>query len=365
MPSLGEVMTRHGEAYLRQYAERILPSHRRAIQAIRQCRTEALGGHVYRCAHCEKNVYSYHSCKNRHGPSCHQKQTETWITKRQTELLPVPYYHVVFTVPRELHTYARSHQKIVYGALMRCAARALMKLCRDAKYVGGEIGVMTVLHTWTRDLGYHPHVHCLVTGGGLAADGQTWHRARQGFLVPVRALSIIFRGMLRDELRQKLSDDPFPANAFRQRKWVVFAQHTGSAQTVLEYLARYVHRIAITDRNILRVTDQAVVFRYQDNQQHQWHTMALPPNKFLHRFLQHVLPQGFQKVRYFGLWHSSKKNVRARLRMFLPPLKPPTAEPVLAIESESEPKTETRSCPYCKQGPLIHLREIRRQRKPP
>jgi hypothetical protein len=365
MPRLADVMARHGDAYLARYNERMLPSHRRTIRDIRTCRTEAMGGHVYHCKHCDREVYAYHSCKNRHCPRCHRNQTASWLAKRRDELLPVPYFHVVFTIPRELHPLFRSNQKQAYGALMRCAAHSLMKLCGDPAFVGGEIGVMAVLHTWTRDLAYHAHVHCLVPAGGLAEDGRTWLPARKDFLVPSRALSKMFRGMLYDTLQKALPNHTLPRKVFRRRKWVVYLEAaSGSANAVLEYLARYVYRVAISDQSISQVTDTEVAFRYQDNDKHQWHTMCLPPERFIHRFLQHVLPRGFQKIRYFGLWHASRRQALLRLRLVLPPQKLPDTT-TLVPATENPLTTQEHTCPYCGKGPLVYLRRIARPRKPP
>lgn len=360
-------MNRHGDAYLKKYAGRILPSHRRVINDIRSCRTEVFGGHVFHCQSCAEMIYAYHSCKNRHCPRCHENQAAGWIKKRESELLPVSYFHVVFTVPSELRALARSNQKAVYGAIMRCGAQALLKLCRDPKFVGGETGLMAVLHTWKRDMGYHPHVHCLVPAGGVTSDGRHWLPARKDYLLPIRALSVIFRGMLRDELSRQLPGVPLPLKAFRRRKWVAYIRPAHSSKSVLNYLARYVNRVAITDSNILRVTEDDVTYRYKDNDTRQWHTVTLPADKFMNRFLQHVLPRGFQKVRYFGIWHSSKRSIVRNLQVALPPrtAETETIQEIVSVDRNSGERPPPSHCPYCGKKSLVYVNRIRRTRGPP
>ena len=230
MLEVAEIIRLHGAAYLARFADRILPSHRRALRDLDACRTPALGGHVHQCDHCGQQVYAFHSCRNRHCPQCHRDQTERWLTAQRARLLPCAYYLLTFTLPDQLRPLARSHQKIVYGLLMKSAAAALLSLARDARYVGGRLGCLAVLHTWTRDLRYHPHVHLLVTAGGLSADGTAWIAPKDGnYLVPVHALSQIFRAKICAALSHAGLLDQVP-RALWTKPWVVHCQHAGAAR---------------------------------------------------------------------------------------------------------------------------------------
>jgi hypothetical protein len=327
-----------------------------------------LGGQLYVCDHCGREHYVYHSCRNRACPKCHGRDTEAWLAARRQELLPVPYFHVVFTVPQELRDPVRQHQKVLYPLLMKAAARALMKLAADPHYVGGLIGVLAVLHTWSRTLTYHPHVHCLVPGGGLSADGH-WRPARKGYLVPVKALSPIFRGIFLDLAAKALPDVAIP-DSVRKQPWVVYCKPTvQGAESVLTYLGRYVHRIAITDRRILCIDDGKVTFRYQTARDAQWRMMTVTTEEFMRRFLQHVLPKGVHKVRYYGLWAPSNKARLHRIRQRLTaddagralPAAEDSAGPV-STQADSQPAR----CPLCQKGSLLFLRRIpAQQRSPP
>ena len=367
MPEVADIFRLHGARYLERFGQAMLPSHRRALRDLQNCRTAALGGQLYVCDHCGREHYVYHSCRNRACPKCHGKDTEAWLDSRRQELLPVAYFHVVFTIPQELRDLLRQHQKAVYPILMKAAARALMKLAADPHYVGGHIGVLAVLHTWSRTLTYHPHVHCLVPGGGLSADGQ-WRSARKGYLVPVKALSPIFRGIFLDLLDKALPDVAIP-DSVRRQAWVVYCKPAvQGAENVLTYLGRYVHRIAITDRRILAVEDGKVTFRYQNARTHQWRTMTLTAEEFIRRFLQHVLPRGVHKVRYYGLWAPSKKAQLQRIRRRL---MAETSDPALGGTSQAEepasPQADSRhaACPFCRKGSLLFVRDVPPQPRPP
>ena len=367
MPEVADIFRLHGARYLDRFGQAILPSHRRALRDLQNCRTAALGGQLYVCDHCGREHYVYHSCRNRACPKCHGKDTEAWLDSRRQDLLPVTYFHVVFTIPQELRELVRRHQKTVYPILMKTAARALMKLAADPHYVGGLIGVLAVLHTWSRTLTYHPHVHCLVPGGGLAADGQ-WRSARKGYLVPVRALSAIFRGIFLDLLDKALPEAAIP-DSVRKQAWVVYCKPAvQSADNVLTYLGRYVHRIAMTDRRILAVEDGKVTFRYQNARDHQWRTMTLTADEFIRRFLQHVLPRGVHKVRYYGLWAPSNKAHLQRIRQSLMAedaegLRPAArdSETTVPPQGASQPAR----CPFCQNGRLLFIRRIPAQQRPP
>jgi hypothetical protein len=347
-------------------------SHRRAITDIIACRTQALGGHLWRCDHCSAEVFAYHSCKNRSCPKCHTEQTQAWLERRQAEMLPAPYFHVIITVPEELRQTLRSNQRDGYGLLIKAAAEAIIELARDRRFVGGAVGVLTVLHTWTQQLLYHPHVHCLVTGGGVSADGSSWCPAHKGFLVPPKALAKLVRGKLRAMLRRRRPDLVLPWSVWR-KPWVVHITAWGEGeQTVLDYLARYVFRVAITNARLVALDEQTVTIRYKQRKSSAWLTCRIAGDEFVRRFLQHVLPKGFHKVRYFGLWHPRKRDLptgqarglkahaRARLLLLLDrPVAPSAAaasQPEAALADDDIPNpgaTEPPVCPHCHIGHLL------------
>jgi hypothetical protein len=371
MPEMAEVLRRYGPAYQERFGEGLLPSHRRAMDDLIHCRTETLGGHLLQCERCGQEHYAYHSCRNRSCPKCHRYDTAVWLAERRQELLPVPYFHVVFTLPQELHELVRRHQKDLYDILLRAAAQALLKLAMDPHYVGGLIGILCVLHTWTRTLAYHPHVHCLVPAGGVSADHTEWRPARTSYLVPVHALAKLFRGLFLDLVCQERPDLTLPASVWT-KGWVVYCKPTvQGAEQVLNYLGRYVHRIALTNHRLLSVEDGQVSFRYQGSQDQRWRTMTLPADEFIRRFLQHVLPQGFHKVRYYGLWSPVHRPLLHQLQLCLAwhaAALPPTAPPPTpqATEAWRPPLRAGQPCPSCGQGLLVVIRSIPRlQRGPP
>jgi hypothetical protein len=358
MPELAEVFARHGDGYLAKYGRSVLPSHRRAIRDIVSCRTGAMGGHVFRCDSCGGKVYAYHSCRNRHCPKCRHGAAEDWLAARRREILPVTYFHAVFTLPSDLRRLVRSHQRPLGGIIMRAAAGATIKLCRDARYVGGTVGVMAVLHTSGRNLSWHPHVHCLVTGGGLSGDG-AWLSSRRKFLVPVRALSKIFRGKFRDAVREALPDVTLPDSAWK-RKWCVHCKPApGATDAVLRYVARYVYRGIISNRDIIAVTDGHVTFRYKATDTGRSTTMTLHPHEFMRRFLQHVMPKGFHRARYYGLWSAPWRKKLRRLQLAMG-ARPPTPEPDDCDAGDDDAPAprhplEGETCPHCGKGRLVHV----------
>jgi hypothetical protein len=338
----------------------VLPSQKRALQAIQQCRTAALGGQVYGCTDCGKLQYSYHSCSNRHCPKCHGQQTERWLQKQRGRLLPCPYFLLTFTLPSELRALARSQQKLLYGLLLNTAAASIQKLCADSKWLGAQPSLMGVLHTWTRAMLYHPHAHFLVSAGGLSADGQRWVRAKHpSFLVPVRALSVIFRAKLQDQLKRAGLLQQVPAKVWN-RKWVVHAQHAGSGQKVLDYLGRYVFRIAISNSRLETLQDGCVTFRYRDNRTQQLKRVRLPAQEFVQRFLQHVLPRGLTKVRHYGLSSSACRQRHTAALALLP--KTPSA---LANQNPPQQPEPIARCAHCGSARLIWLGQIPPSRKIP
>jgi hypothetical protein len=316
---LADVVRRFALQYTSQYGRTMMPSQKRALSDIAACCTEALGGRRYRCDDCHDTFWRYHCCRNRACPKCHGSQTRRWLEGRQAELLPCDYFHAVVTVPSELHGLFRRHQKTMYGLLMQVAAAAVKELCAEKRHLGALPGILAVLHTWNGRLGYHPHVHMLITGGGIAPDAQHWEPARGEFLVPVAVLSRKIAAKFREALKAKAPAlfAGIPKNVWR-REWVSFVKHYGHGNdAVLNYLSRYVFRTAISNARILAMDQTHVTFRWKDRDTEAWCTERLPGVEFLRRFLQHVLPRGFHKVRYYGLWHPSKRTEANRAWVLL------------------------------------------------
>jgi Putative transposase/Transposase zinc-binding domain len=370
MLEVADVLRCYGPEYLDRFGQDLLPSHRRAIEDRLACRTEALGGQLLQCDRGGQEHDVYHSCRNRSCPKCHRLDTEAWLAERRQELLPVPYFHVVFTVPQELREISRRHHQDLYDILLRASALALIKLAADPHYVGGLIGVLCVLHTWTRTLAYHPHVHCLVPAGGVSADRTQWPPARRSYLVPVQALSQLFRGVFRALVHQERPDLTIPESVWT-KGWVVYCKPAlRGPEQVLNYLGRYVHRIALTNSRLLAIEDGHVCFRSQDTQDQRWKTMTLPALEFIRRFLQHVLPQGFHKVRYYGLWSPIHRPLLHQLQLWLaghvpdpPPTSPPPENPSTA--SWAPPLRAGQPCPSCEQGLLVVIRSLPRPPRGP
>ena len=363
---VADVLRRYGSEYRHKFRDKMPSSHRRAFKDILRCRTPALGGHVFECDHCGRQQYAYHSCCNRSCPKCHKNETEAWLQAREKELLPVPYYHVILTLPHELLSFVRRHQKDVYGLLIRSAADSIVTLAADPHYVGGRVGVMAVLHTWGSNLSYHPHVHCLVTGGGLSSDGRTWMKARNDYLVPVRALSRLFRGLFLDRLRKQFEAIHLPASLW-QKDWVVHCKPAvQGTRTVLNYLGRYIHRVAITNSRILSADDGKVSFRYKDTDGTQAQTMTVSAEEFIRRFLQHVQPKGVHKVRYYGLWSPShRKNLSKVQQSLIRSGNDQQGRIERKADVEASPSSEPRKCPYCQTGTLIWIARLPRQGRAP
>jgi hypothetical protein len=361
--TLGDVFRRYGPAYRARWGSQLSATQVAAMHAIEACRTEALGGQLYRCPHCDAVRYAYHSCRNRHCPTCQHDAARNWLARQQDLLLPVPYFLVTFTLPGALRVVAFQHQAQVYDLLFRTSAAALQQLAQDPRFLGGQIGMVGVLQTWTRDLRYHPHIHYLVPGGGLAADGRTWQTVRADFLVHVKPLAVLFRAKLRAALRQTDLWARIPA-AVWQQNWVVDCRPVGSGRTALKYLAPYVFRVALSNNRILAMADGQVTFRYQDGATRQTRTCTLPAETFIGRFLMHILPKGFVKVRSYGLFRVGGRQALTRLRAqlilqqrkvaFLPP-----------ADERPEPEAQRVSrCPRCGQELRLE-RVLPPQRAPP
>jgi len=352
MLEVADIIRLHGAVYCEQYGNTLSSVQKRALRDIAACRTPFFGGHVYRCDHCEQKVFSYHSCRNRSCPKCHQDQTERWLEQQRGRLLPCNYFLLTFTLPAQLRPLARSHPKKIYGLLMKAAAEALQKLVRDPRYVGARIGALAVLHTWTRAMLFHPHVHMLVTAGGLSSDGSSWVNLKNPrFLVPVSALSVIFRAKFCAALKKAGLLDGVPSSLW-EKKWVVHSQHAGCGDKVLNYLARYVFRIAITNSRLESIQNGNVRFRYRDNRTQQMRHITLSGIEFIHRFLQHVLPRGATKVRYYGIFSPSSKSQLQRARHLLTPNLEQSDSSSPAAASENKISEPIR-CPLCRTGRLL------------
>ena len=338
MVSLAEVLRQHWPQYERQFGSAILASHRRAVQAILQCRTRALGGEVYRCADCRKDHFVYHSCNHRACPQCGQADAAQWIDRQKLKLLPVPYYLITFTVPEALRAWLRSHQKQGYALLLRESAATLQEVASRQKYLGAELGVLSVLHTWGRQLQFHPHVHCVVPAAGLRSDGLRWCRPPSAdFFLPQIVLAARFRNRLKAALQPAPDSHTIPGFVWRQ-KWVVDVQPAGSGQSAIKYLAAYVYHTALGSQRIISTEDGQITFKYKDSQDQQWRTLTLAASEFLRRFLQHVLPKGFQRVRYFG-WLSPAAKTRWQRILALLDWKPPLVQ--------APPATPPPTCRCC------------------
>lgn len=364
MPEVADVFRRFAGSYLQAHGAAMLPSHRRAIADIIACRTEALGGQRWCCTACGTMLHVFHSCRNRACPKCHGEQTQAWLEQRRGEMLPVPYFHVTVTVPEGLRAALRRHQIDGYGALIKTTAGAIIDLARDPRWVGGTVGVLAVLHTWTQRLIFHPHVHCLVTGGGLSGDGTTWHPAAKTFLFPTSALATLVRARFRDAFARLCPDVDLPRHVWRT-PWVVHITPWGEGRhAALDYLARYAFRIAITNTRILAVDAETVTFRYNDRAGGRHRTETVSGHEFIRRLLQHVLPAGFHKVRYYGLWHASRRDHARNLNNALlleQPAAPPAERAVTEAPAPSaDPQTppSPRRCPQCQTGHLTPVRRL-------
>jgi Putative transposase/Transposase zinc-binding domain len=316
---LADVVRRFGPQYASQHGHQMMPSQKKALRDIAACCTRELGGRLYRCDDCNDTFWRYHCCRNRACPKCHASQTQQWLKERQAELLPCAYFHAVVTIPSELRAAFRRNQKLLYGLLMQVSATAVMDLCANKRHLGAIPGMLSVLHTWNGQLGYHPHVHLLITAGGITLDGQHWEPARGNFLVPVillsRKIAALFCAALRDAAPTVFANVP---TTVWQREWVSFCKHYGHGNdAVLNYLSRYVFRTAISNARILDMDQSHVTFRWKNRSKSAWRTERLPGVEFLRRFVQHVLPRGFHRVRYYGLWNPSKREQSNRAWVLL------------------------------------------------
>ncbi len=310
MPEMADILRVSVPEYLAKYGLRMLPSHKRAIDDILCCRTRPLGGKTYFCEPCDEYRYSYHSCKNRSCPKCGNDDATRWLATQSANLLPVQYFLVTSTLPEQLRLLARKNQKLIYGLLLRMTAEAISKLALDPKFIGGEIGALGVLQTWKRDMGYHVHTHFIVPGGGIPlGEGKPrWQPTRrEDYLVPEKAVAKILRAKFRDALKKHPAVFTQVPKQVWRTDWVVNVKAVGKGESALKYLAPYIFRIAISNNRIEAFRDGKVTFRYQDNSGN-WHRPVLEAEQFISRFLQHVLPFRFVKVRYYGFLSPRKRD---------------------------------------------------------
>jgi len=332
--SLGEIFRAHGEEYRARFAERMSLDQLRAMRDIEACHTAAAGEALWRCPRCGKRHFTFLGCGNRHCSGCGATRAEQWRRKHSALLLPGVVYHLIgFTVPAGLRRAIRSHPRELLELLMRLSSSTLLEVCANPKWLGARPGLTAVLHTWTRQYEYHPHVHYIATGGGIDDQGR-WMEAHPKFLVPIHALSAVFRARFRDALYEQYPEifAQIKPSVWKHKNWVVHSKPVGAGETTLAYLARYVYRVALSERAILRHQPDCITLRYRKSDTNQPRILRLAPQEFIRRFLQHVLPSGFRKIRYFGLHHSSKRpllkllQAAMAIRDGLPLPAPPPAE---------------------------------------
>jgi hypothetical protein len=378
-PELAHIFARHGAAF--GAAHRLVPVQYRAMRAIAACRTEALGGHLAQCDACGAQRYTYHSCRNRHCPKCQTLTKERWLSARRAELLPVPYFHLVFTLPHALNAIAQSNPEGIYGLLFQSVSATLIEFGANPRWLGGEIAATLILHTWGQTLTQHLHLHCLVAAGALHADGH-WIGSRRGFLFPVHALAAVFRGKFLAALTRAVErghipvQDPAPLSAQRlaaslcNSAWVVYAkQPFGGPQQVLDYLGRYTHRVAISNNRLLRWDADHVSFRYKDYAHgNRRKVLTLQTGEFIRRFLLHVLPRGFMRIRHYGLLANRTKRLKlSQARQAFdqaPPVPTPAPSPPESLEAFwlRVANRDIHQCPHCGTGRMLPIASLASQR---
>jgi Putative transposase/Transposase zinc-binding domain len=366
---VADIFRDHGAAWRSANAGHVGLDQLKVMSAIERCRTAALGGHVERCEKCSHSLIAYNSCRNRHCPKCQGAAAREWLAEREAELLPVPYYHLVFTLPAQIADIAYQNKAVIYDLLFKASSETMLTIAADPKHLGARIGILSVLHTWGSAMTHHPHVHMIVPGGGFSLDGKRWISCRPRFFLAVRVLSELFRGLFLHKLsaahragelqffgkHARLIDPQAFAGylkPLRNTKWVVYCKRPfGGPKEVLRYLARYTHRVAISNRRLLASDERGITFKWKDYRREgrdRYQVMTLATHEFIRRFLMHVLPAGFHRIRYYGLLasgHRAENIDRARELLTLPVL------PVDAIKAANttadEPQTAKHTCPHC------------------
>jgi hypothetical protein len=369
---VADIFRDHGPAWRRKQAGHLSLGQLKVMSAIEHCRTAALGGHVERCVGCGYSRIAYNSCRNRHCPKCQGAVAKQWLAAREADLLPVEYYHVVFTLPAPIGQIAYTNKAVVYGLLFQAAAETLLTIAADPKHLGARIGLTMVLHTWGSALTHHPHVHGIVPGGGISLDGERWVACRRGFFLPVRVLSRLFRRLFCEKLisahrdgkltffgeHATLSDEQSFSDwlaPLRKIDWVIYAKRPfAGPEAVLVYLSRYTHRVAIANSRLIALDEKGVTFKFKDYRAKgrcRYGRMTLPIDEFMRRFLLHVLPPGFHRIRHYGLLANAARvaNLARARELLAAPLSPLIAVPVLANEDAiaDAPTDNARPCPCC------------------
>lgn len=386
---IADIFRDQGPAWRAANAGHVSLDQLKVMSAIERCRTAALGGHVLRCEECSHTAISYNSCRNRHCPKCQGAAAKEWLAAREAELLPVPYFHVVFSLPAPIADIAYQNKAAIYDLLFKASSDTMLIIAADPKHLGARIGILSVLHTWGSALNHHPHVHMIVPGGGFSLDGKRWVCCRPRYLFPVEVLSCLFRRLLLDKLaaahaagelqffgkHAKLADGKaFAAylRPLRDSDWVVYCKDPfGGPQQVLRYLARYTHRVAIANRRLIAFDDNGVTFKWKDYRLEgpaRYKVMTLATDEFIRRFLIHVLPAGFHRIRYYGLLASGQRaeNIARARKLLTPPMIPIDAINAIsgnASEQTAEPQTERHPCPCC-GGPMIIIERFQRGCQP-
>jgi Putative transposase/Transposase zinc-binding domain len=371
---VADIFRVHGPAWREANAGHVSLGQLKVMSAIENCRTAALGGHVARCQNCAHEIIAYNSCRNRHCPKCQGAAARAWLAERESELLPVPYYHLVFTLPAAVAEIAYHNKATVYDLLFKASSETLMTIAADPKHLGARVGAISVLHTWGSALTHHPHVHMIAPGGGRSLDGQRWVACRPGFFLPVRVLSRLFRRIFLEKLLAAFdagqlqflgalvdlsARDAFTAflAPLRKAEWVVHSKRPfGGPEAVLAYLARYTHRVAIANSRLIALQDGAVTFKWKDYRikgRDRQKTMTLPVSEFIRRFLVHVLPSGFHRIRHYGLFASGVRaqNI-ARARQLLTTTVQAHPNDAADRSRDADPPDPSRPCPCC-GGPMI------------
>ena len=381
---VADILRDHGPAWRKANAGHVSLGQMKVMSAIEHCRTAALGGHVARCEECEHTRIAYNSCRNRHCPKCQGAAAKDWLAERQAELLPVPYFHVVFTLPAPIADIAYQNKAVIYAILFKAAAETLITIAADPRHLGARIGLTAVLHTWGSALTHHPHAHCIVPGGGLSPGGERWISCRPGFFLPVRVLSRLFRRLFLERLvaahdagRLHFFGDhaalaerrAFAAYLAPPRKieWVVYAKKPfAGPEAVLAYLSRYTHRVAIANSRLIACDDNAVTFKWKDYRAKgcdRQKVMTLAHGEFIRRFLIHVLPNGFHRIRHYGLFaNGGRADNLARARQLLG-LPPSQSQPCDVVTDADEPPASSFPCPCC-GGRMIIIETFERGATP-
>jgi hypothetical protein len=374
---VADVFRRYGAAYRQEHGASLSMAQRRVMTAIEVCRTAVLGGHLEQCDHCGHQRNAYNSCGDRHCPKCQSLARAQWLQDRQTELLNTQYFHVVFTLPQQIAAVAYQNKRELYGILFKATAETLLTIAADPKHLGAEIGFFAVLHTWGQNLLHHPHLHCVVPGGGLSPDESQWISCQVGFFLPVQVLSRLFRRLFLERLLKAFDEGKLEffssleslrdRSSFldylaplREVEWVVYAKRPfAGPEQVLDYVGRYTHRVAISNNRLLDIAQGKVTFRYKDYRHNaQQKTMTLQTGEFIRRFLLHVLPEGFQRIRYYGFLanrYRVEKLAHCRELLDMPAPEPPTFEAANDYRERYEELTGSslRDCPVCHQGHML------------